>query len=78
MLAGVITSTSAAATTITTPTATAIMAFIQAEGEEHIFDLIIDNSAGASPVTLALDASIVTETTVLTGGATLTTVLLIE
>jgi hypothetical protein len=73
MLAGVITSTSAAATTLTTPTATAIAAQIPGCAQGTAFDLIIDNSAGASTVTLALDASItVVNPAIITGGATLT------
>ena len=58
MLAGVITSTSAAGTTITTPTATAIAAIVGGAARGTSFELIIDNTAGSSTVTLALDASI--------------------
>lgn len=72
MIGGVITSTSVAATTLTTPTATAIMALIPGGGRGTQFDLIIDNSAGASTVTLALDASIAVITPAITGGNTLT------
>jgi trimeric autotransporter adhesin len=73
MLAGVITSTSAQATAITTPTATAIAALIPGCGQGTAFDLIIDNSAGSSTVTLTLDGSItVVASPIITGGGTLT------
>lgn len=72
MLAGVITSTSGAATAITTPTATAIAALIPGCGRGTTFDLIIDNSAGSNTVTLVLDGSISVNTPAITGGATLT------
>lgn len=73
MLSGVITSTSAAATGITTPTATAIAALIPGCGQGTSFDLIIDNSGGASTVTLILDASIaIVATPIITGSGTLT------
>jgi len=73
MVGGLITSTSAIATDITTPTATAIAALIPGAAQGTSFDLLIDNSAGASLVTLVLDGSItVPSTVVITGGATLT------
>jgi hypothetical protein len=72
MLAGVITSTSAAATAITTPTAAAILALIAGGGIGTSFDLTIDNSAGASTVTLTLDGSITAPVGAVTGGNTLT------
>jgi len=73
MLAGVISSTSAQATSITTPTATAIAALIPGAGMGTAFDLIIDNSAGSSTVTVVLDGSItIVNPAIITGGATLT------
>lgn len=71
IVSGYITSTSAAATSITTPTATAIGTLIGATRGTQ-FDLVIDNSAGANTVTLVLDASIAVVTPAITGGATLT------
>ena len=71
IVSGYITSTSAAATTITTPTATAIGALINAQRGTS-FDFMIDNSAGANTVTLTLDGSITVNTPAITGGATLT------
>lgn len=71
LLSGYITSTSAAATTITTPTATALAAALNAV-QGTSFDFMIDNSAGANTVTLALDSSIAVVTPAITGGATLT------
>ena len=53
---GYITSTSAAATTITLPTATVIAAQIGAV-QGTVFDLWIDNTAGANTVTITPDAS---------------------
>ena len=73
MLGGVITSTSGAATSLTTPTATAIAALLKGGGVRgSYFDLIIDNSAGSNTVTLVLDGSITVNTPAITGGATLT------
>lgn len=72
MLGGVITSTSGAATALTTPTATAIMALIPNGGRGTTFDLIIDNSAGSSTITLTLDGSISVNTPAITGGDALT------
>ena len=72
MLAGVITSTSAGTVAMTTPTATAIMALIPGGGVGTTFDLIIDNSQGASTITLTLDGSIAVVTPAITGGDTLT------
>jgi hypothetical protein len=73
MLSGVVTSTSASATGITTPTATAIAALIPGCGQGTAFDLIIDNSAGSSTVTLILDGSItIVATPIITGSGTLT------
>ena len=50
---GYITSTSAAATTITLPTGTSLGAALGA-AKGTVFDLYIDNTAGASTVTLAV------------------------
>lgn len=50
---GYITSTSAAATTITLPTGTLLGAFIGAN-QGTILDLYIDNTAGANTVTIAV------------------------
>ena len=72
---GLITSTSAAATTITLPTATAILALVSGGGIGTTVDFIVDNSQGASTVTVALDASITAVASpVITGGGTLTLV----
>lgn len=71
ILSGYITSTSAAAVTITTPTAGAIGSAIGAVRGTSI-DFMIDNSAGANTVTLTLDGSITVNTPAITGGATLT------
>lgn len=63
--------TSAAATSLTLPTATLLGAAIGAtRGTE--FDFEIDNSAGANIVTLVVGTGIVAATPALTGGATLT------
>jgi len=50
---GYITSTSAAATTITLPTGTLLGQFLGATRGTS-FDLVIDNTAGANPVTVAV------------------------
>lgn len=68
---GLITSTSAAATSITLPTATILADQLQAK-RGNDFSLIIDNSAGASTVTLVVNTGITAITAVITGGATLT------
>lgn len=72
MIAGVITSTSTAATAITTPTAASILALLTGATAGSSFELVIDNSAGASTVTLTLDASITAPAGAITGGNTLT------
>lgn len=71
ILSGYITSTSAAATSITTPTATALATALGAVRGTS-FDFMIDNSAGANTVTLVLDGSITVNTPAITGGAALT------
>lgn len=68
---GLITSTSAAAVTITLPTATVLIDQLQGK-RGNDFSLIVDNSAGANTITLALGTGITAITAVLTGGATLT------
>jgi hypothetical protein len=58
---GYITSTSAAATTITLPTGTALGSQIGAT-QGTVFDLIIDNTAGASTVTVAVNTNAILST----------------
>lgn len=53
VLSGYITSTSAAATTITLPTGTLLGAALKAV-QGTVFDLYIDNTAGANTVTIAV------------------------
>jgi hypothetical protein len=53
---GYITSTSAASTTITLPTATLLAAALGA-AQGTVFDLFIDNTAGANTVTITPDSS---------------------
>lgn len=53
VLSGYITSTSAAATTITLPTGTLLGAALNAT-QGTVFDLFIDNTAGANTVTIAV------------------------
>lgn len=55
---GYITSTSAAATTITLPTATLLAAQLNAVAGDT-FDFVLDNTAGASTVTIAVGSGIV-------------------
>lgn len=68
---GVITSTSAAATSITLPTATLLAAELGAVRGTR-FQFVIDNSAGANTVTVIVGAGITVNTPAITGGATLT------
>lgn len=68
---GLITSTSASAVTATLPTATALAAEIGAV-QGTIFDFVVDNSAGANTVTVAVNTGITVGTQVITGGNTLT------
>ncbi len=77
MLSGYITSTSGAATSLTTPTATALATGLLAAtgvtaAKGVAFEFSIDNVAGANTVTLVLDASIAVTTPVITGTNTLT------
>lgn len=77
MLSGYITSTSAAATNLTTTTATLLATAMGATAGVAVargtaFEFSIDNTAGANTVTLVLDASIAITTPVITGTNTLT------
>jgi hypothetical protein len=67
---GYITSTSAAATTITLPTATALATQLTAQQGTQ-FEFTIDNTAGANTVTLALGSGF-TQLSIITGANTLT------
>jgi hypothetical protein len=67
---GYVTSTSAAATTITLPTATLLGTQLGAT-KGTVFTFYVDNTAGANTVTVAVGVGIVTQS-VLTGGETLT------
>lgn len=58
VVTGYITSTSAAGTTLTLPTGTALGLALQAE-QGTTFDLYIDNTAGASTVTMAVNTNAV-------------------
>jgi hypothetical protein len=58
---GYITSTSAAATTITLPTGTALGAALGAS-RGTVLDLFIDNTAGASTVTMAVNTNAILST----------------
>lgn len=69
---GLLTSTSAAAVTITTLTAALWLAALKAAAGTW-FDFAIDNSAGANTVTLVGGTGVTAATAVITGGATLTT-----
>lgn len=69
---GYITSTSAAATSLTLPSAASLIAILPGSGAGTWLDLAIDNSAGANTVTVVASASITAATAVVTGGATLT------
>jgi hypothetical protein len=67
---GYVTSTSAAATTITLPTATLLATQLGAT-KGTVFTFYVDNTAGANTVTVGVGSGIVTQS-VLTGGETLT------
>lgn len=58
---GYITSTSAAATTITMPTGTALGAAVNAT-QGTVLDLFIDNTAGANTVTIAVNTNAILST----------------
>lgn len=68
---GLITSTSAAATAITFPSAASLLSAL-GNSAQSWFDLAVDNSAGANTVTMTPSASITAATAVVTGGDTLT------
>lgn len=68
---GYITSTSAAAVSLTLPTATLLAAELGAVAGSS-FEFIVDNTAGANTVTIIVGAGITAATPVITGGATLT------
>lgn len=67
-----ITSTSAAATSLTLPTCALLAAAIGGV-RGTVLDFIIDNTAGANTVTLVASTGIVAATPAITGGGTLTT-----
>ena len=69
---GYITSTSAAAVSLTLPSAAALLAALIGAAAGTWFDFAVDNSAGANTVTLIASASITDATAVITGGGTLT------
>ncbi len=66
MALGLIITTSAAPTTLTTPTATEIADQFTNTGATY-FDFIIDNSGGSNTVTLSLDSSITVMPVTITG-----------
>lgn len=70
---GLITSTSAASTTITLPTATQLGTQVAAS-RGKVVDLIVDNSAGASTVTVALATGVTQPGTVVITGSNILTV----
>ena len=72
MLAGVISSISAAAVSLTMPTATLIAAAIPNCGAGTLFDLLIDNSGGANTVTMVLGSGITNPAGAVTTTAPLT------
>lgn len=70
---GIITSTSAAATSLTLPTGTLIGRHLNAQrGDQYPF--VVDNSLGANIVTLVLATGIVVPTTVVITGSNVLTV----
>lgn len=71
VLGRVITSTSAAAVSVTLPTATALATALGATRGTRI-QFVIDNSAGANTVTVVVGAGITVNTPAITGGAALT------
>jgi len=70
---GVITSTSAAATNLTLPTAVQVIGNLKAERGDK-YDFTVDNSAGASLVTLVLSTGIVVPSTVVITGSNVLTI----
>lgn len=71
LLNGYVTSTSAAAVSITLPTAVDLSAVLGAK-EGSSFEFTVDNSAGANTVAVVLNTGITTITPVITGTDTLT------
>jgi len=71
ILRGWITSTSGAATTITTPTASQIATALSNAGQGTTFTFVVDNTAGSNTVTISLGSNIAA-LSVITGGNTLT------
>ena len=71
MTKGYFTSTSAAATTITLRTATQLATELGVTGT-GVYRFIVDNSAGANTVTVAVATGVTVGTTALTGGDSLT------
>lgn len=68
---GRLTSTSAAAVTATLPTATLLANELRADAGSR-FQFLVDNSAGANTVTIAVNTGITVGTAPITGGGTLT------
>lgn len=68
---GLVTSTSAAGVTATLPTATLLATQLGA-AQGTIFEFVVDNSAGANTVTVAVNTGITVGTTAVTGGDSLT------
>lgn len=68
---GIITSTSAAATSLTLPLATKVISHLKAKRGDQ-YDFVVDNSAGANTVTMVVNTGIAAGPAVITGGATLT------
>jgi len=68
---GYITSTSASPVTLTLPTATNLATELGASGGTS-FEFIVNNTAGANTVTVAINTGITAATPVVTGGGTLT------
>jgi len=71
ILSGYITSTSAAAVTLTLPLAADLATALGATRGTS-FEFAVDNSAGANTVTVAVNTGITTNTPAITGGSTLT------
>jgi hypothetical protein len=73
VVGGYITSTSAAVTTITLPTAAAIATQLGgAVSRGTSFEFSVDNTSGANTITLAVNTGITVPTSAVTGGSTLT------
>jgi len=72
VVSGFIKSTSAAATSLTLPSASSIWTALGSAATGASFEFVVDNSAGASTVTLVLPVTIAVVTPVITGGDTLT------